>query len=108
MKTHARFLDYVDTLDYMEVCRVVISREGEYSIPSEKDGRISLVSPTTRKALGNFLRSENNSPASAGNPHGCSHPQVAENTGREIREIPWSKRKCLLTVLQGREFFTGP
>ena len=56
MKTHARFLDYVDTLDYMEVCRVVISREGEYSIPSEKDGRISLVSPTTRKALGNFLR----------------------------------------------------
>ena len=56
MKTHARFLDYVDTLDYMEVCRVVISRDGEYSIPSEKDGRISLVSPTTRKALGKFLR----------------------------------------------------
>ncbi len=56
MKAHTRFFDYVDTLDYMEVCRVVIGRDGEYSVPSEKDGRIAMVSPTTRKALGKFLR----------------------------------------------------
>jgi hypothetical protein len=51
-----KFRDFVDTLDHLEVLRVTISPQGEFSVPSEKDGKIAQVSPTTRKALGRFLR----------------------------------------------------
>jgi len=51
-----KFQDFVDTLDYLEVLRVTVSPEGEFNVPSERDGKIAQVSPTTRRALGGFLR----------------------------------------------------
>jgi hypothetical protein len=51
-----KFLAFVDTLDHLEVLRITISPAGEFSVPSEKDGKIAQVSPSTRKALGRFLR----------------------------------------------------
>jgi hypothetical protein len=51
-----RFAEFVGTLDYIEVARIVIAPDGAFTVPSEKDGRIVLVSPATRKALARFLR----------------------------------------------------
>lgn len=56
MKNNTRFADFVSTLDYLEVCRVTISPDGEFSVPSEKDGRIVQVTRRTRSALAGFLR----------------------------------------------------
>lgn len=56
MNPHFHFRDFVDTLDFLEVCRVTISPQGIFEIPSEKEGRIAQVSPKTRKALARFLR----------------------------------------------------
>jgi hypothetical protein len=50
------FKQFVDTLDYLEVMRVTITPKGEFKIPSEKDGKIAQVAPTTRHALAAFLR----------------------------------------------------
>lgn len=52
---NANFKQYAETLDYLEVLKVTISPEGEYRIPSEKDGRIALVSPEERQRLRSFL-----------------------------------------------------
>jgi hypothetical protein len=49
------FRQYADTLDYLEVLKVTISPEGEYKIPSEKDGRIANVTPEERQRLREFL-----------------------------------------------------
>jgi len=49
------FKQYAETLDYLEVLKVTISPEGEYRIPSEKDGRIALVNPEERARLREFL-----------------------------------------------------
>lgn len=51
-----RFAEFVGTLDYIEVARIVIAPDGGFSVPSEKDGRIALVSPASRKALARFCR----------------------------------------------------
>ena len=49
------FKQYAETLDYLEVLKVTISAEGEYRIPSEKDGRIALIVPEERARLREFL-----------------------------------------------------
>jgi len=52
---NASFKQYAETLDSMEILRVTISKNGEYDIPSEKDGRIALVDPEERARLRQFL-----------------------------------------------------
>jgi hypothetical protein len=54
-KPNRTFADFVGTLEYIEVCRIVVSPEGTFSVPSEKDGKIANVSPTTRKQLARFV-----------------------------------------------------
>ena len=51
-----RFTEFVGTLDYIEVARIVVAPDGGFSVPSEKDGRIALVSAGSRKALARFCR----------------------------------------------------
>jgi hypothetical protein len=52
-----RFLEFVDTLDHIEVCRITLSPDGEFSVPSEREGRIAQVSSASRKSLAKFCRS---------------------------------------------------
>lgn len=55
MKTIKNFQEFVDTLDHIEVCRITIAPDGEFSVPSETDGRITQVSQKTRLALAQFM-----------------------------------------------------
>jgi hypothetical protein len=56
-KTKSRiFESFVETLDYLEVCRVTVSPEGKFEVPSERDGRIVQVSAASRKSLARFMR----------------------------------------------------
>jgi hypothetical protein len=57
MKTmNRKFAEFVDTLDYIEVCRINIAPDGSFSVPSEKDGRIAQVTFKTRVDLAKFIR----------------------------------------------------
>ncbi len=53
---HENFRQFVDTIDYLEVCRVTIRPDGTFTIPNERDGKIAQVAPRTRRALAEFLR----------------------------------------------------
>jgi hypothetical protein len=55
-KMDRRFTDFVETLDYLEVCRITVTQDGVFECPSESDGRVSQIPKKTRKALGTFLR----------------------------------------------------
>ncbi|MGH9685295.1 MAG: hypothetical protein ACRD4S_16995 [Candidatus Acidiferrales bacterium] len=55
-KVNARFSQFVSTLDYIEVCRITIAPDGSFTVPSEKDGRIAIVSIASRRALAKFCR----------------------------------------------------
>ncbi len=52
-----KFLDVVGTVDHLDVFRVTISPDGEFSVPNEKDGRVALLSRSTRAQLASFVRS---------------------------------------------------
>jgi hypothetical protein len=52
---NASFRQYAETFDTIEVLKVMISPEGEYSVPSEKKGRIAEVSQAERTRLRKFL-----------------------------------------------------
>lgn len=49
------FVDFVETLDYLQACRILIHPDGTFSCPDEEEGRITKVSPTTRRRLAMFL-----------------------------------------------------
>jgi hypothetical protein len=51
-----RFLDVVETLDHLEVCRITIQPNGKFTVPNEKDGKISLLPTSTRRELASFAR----------------------------------------------------
>lgn len=51
-----RFTDFVETLDYLEVCRITVTPDGVFECPSEKDGRVAIIPRKTRKSLAKFLR----------------------------------------------------
>lgn len=51
-----QFLDFVERLEYLEVCRITITPDGTYDVPGEHDGRIARVSLKSRKALAKFCR----------------------------------------------------
>jgi hypothetical protein len=55
-KMDRRFTDFVETLDYLEVCRITVTPDGVFVCPSESDGRVSQIPKKTRKSLGKFLR----------------------------------------------------
>lgn len=50
------FSAFVGTLDYLQVCRVIVSPAGEFSVPDEDGGRITSVDASTRKKLAKFVR----------------------------------------------------
>lgn len=50
------FVDFVETLDYLQACRILIHPDGTFSCPDEEEGRVAKVSPTTRRKLSSFLR----------------------------------------------------
>ena len=52
----SKFKEFAALADYQEVCRVTVSPEGKFNIPSEKDGKIAQVSPEARHALAAFLK----------------------------------------------------
>jgi hypothetical protein len=52
---NSSFRQYAETLDYLEVLKITITPEGEYRIPSEKDGRIALITTEERTRLREFL-----------------------------------------------------
>lgn len=54
---HKTFQAFVDTLDYIEVCRITVTPDGEFCVPSETDGRITQVPHKTRIALALFVTS---------------------------------------------------
>lgn len=49
------FKQYADQFDYIEVLKVTIRPDGNYAIPSEKDGKIANVTPEERHRLREFL-----------------------------------------------------
>jgi hypothetical protein len=56
-KMHKHFRELTQTLDYLEVCKVTCKPDGTFAIPSEKEGRVALLSHETRLALSTYLRS---------------------------------------------------
>lgn len=51
-----RFTDFVETLDYLEVCRITVTPDGVFECPGEADGRIAQIPRKTRASLAKFLR----------------------------------------------------
>lgn len=65
------FADFVDTLDYVEVCRITVTPSGTFEVPSEREGRVVQVSAATRRSLAKFCRAfadrlDNATPSPAG------------------------------------------
>jgi hypothetical protein len=56
MELDKRFMDFVETLDYLEVCRITVTPDGVFECPSEADGRIARIPRKTRGSLAKFLR----------------------------------------------------
>lgn len=54
-KMHKHFRELTQTLDYLEVFKLTCKPDGTFAIPSEKDGRVALLSTETRQALAGYL-----------------------------------------------------
>ncbi len=56
VKLSRDFPAIVRTLDYLEICRIVIYPDGKIGIPAEKEGRIAQAPPRTRKSVAREMR----------------------------------------------------
>lgn len=55
-KKSRAFSYFVETLDYLEVCRITVAPSGKFEVPSEREGRIALITVPTRRSLAKFCR----------------------------------------------------